>query len=99
MLYAERRNALVRAIRGHVGDMLEIIGVAAGMHLVAMLPPGVDDEVVSRRAAQSGISATPLSTCYLGPSVKSGLILGYAGANIHQIHDGILKLMMSLSRH
>jgi GntR family transcriptional regulator/MocR family aminotransferase len=78
------------------GDRLEVIGAEAGMHLVALLPPGTDDVEVSRKAAQKGISAIPLSSCYVTPPARGGLILGYGGANATQIHDGIGKLRMSL---
>jgi GntR family transcriptional regulator/MocR family aminotransferase len=96
ILYGERRTALVNAIRVHARDKLKVIGEQAGMHLVALLPPGTDDVAVSKRAAQSGISATPLSTCYLMTPARSGLILGYGGVNPHQIHDGVRKLTMSI---
>ncbi len=96
MLYMDRRRALVKAIRVQMGDMLEVIGEEAGMHLVALLPPGTDDVAVSRKASQRGISAMPLSVCYLKPPTRGGLILGYGGANLHQIHDGINKLRMSV---
>src|SRR6202790_1929561 len=96
MLYMERRRALVNAIQIHMGDMLEVIGAEAGMHLVALLPRGTGDVEVSRRAAQRGISAIPLSSCHLTSPKRGGLILGYGGANAHQIHDGIRKLRMSL---
>jgi GntR family transcriptional regulator/MocR family aminotransferase len=98
MLYAERRAALIRAISLNLGDTFEVIGSEAGMHLVALLPPGTDDVVVSRKAAEKGISATPLSPCYLDAPAKSGLILGYAGATSHQIHDGVRKLRTIIER-
>jgi GntR family transcriptional regulator/MocR family aminotransferase len=96
MLYMERRRALVNAIQIQMGDMTKVIGAEAGLHLVALLPPGTDDVAVSRKAAQKGISAIPLSTCYLKPPTRCGLILGYGGANAHQIRDGIRKLRMSV---
>jgi GntR family transcriptional regulator/MocR family aminotransferase len=96
MLYLDRRRALVNAIQIQLGDITEVIGSEAGMHLVALLPPGTDDVAVSRKAAQKGISAIPLSTCYLKPPTRGGLILGYGGANAHQIHDGIRKLRLSV---
>ena len=94
MLYMERRRALVKAIGAEMGDMLAVIGAEAGMHLTALLPPGMNDVAASRRAAQKGISATPLSACYLRPPARGGLILGYAGVNAHQIYDGTRKLKM-----
>jgi DNA-binding transcriptional MocR family regulator len=54
MLYMDRRRALVKAIHIQMGGMLEVIGAEAGMHLVALLPPGTDNVVVSRKAAQKG---------------------------------------------
>jgi GntR family transcriptional regulator/MocR family aminotransferase len=92
----ERRGALVKAIHIQMGDMLEVIGAEAGMHLVALLPPGANDVAVSRKAAQMGVSAMPLSTCYLTPPARGGLILGYGGTNAHQIRDGVRKLRMSV---
>ena len=96
MLYMERRRGLLNAIQIQMGDMLEVIGAEAGMHLVALLPPGTDDVAVSMKAVQMGISAMPLSTCYLKPPKRGGLILGYGGANPRQIPDGIRKLKMSI---
>jgi GntR family transcriptional regulator/MocR family aminotransferase len=95
-LYMERRTALLEAIRTHMGDRLEVIGAEAGMQLVALLPPGVDDVAVSRKAAQRGVSARPLSMCYLNPPIRGGLILGYGGADVREIHEGIRKLKLCL---
>ena len=46
MLYMERRSVLVDAIAKEAGDKLEVIGAEAGMHLVALLPKGVNDVAV-----------------------------------------------------
>lgn len=96
MLYMERRTTLVQAIDKQMGDDLEVIGAEAGMHLVALLPPGVNDVAISRRAAEMGISAMPLSSCYSKQPLRGGLILGYGGVDARQIHDGIRRLKMSI---
>jgi GntR family transcriptional regulator/MocR family aminotransferase len=96
MLYMERRKALVRATHTNFGDLLEVVGADAGMHLVALLPPGSDDVAISRSAAEQGIAAFPLSSCYLGPPPRGGLILGYGGANVHQIRNAMRKLRLSI---
>ncbi len=96
MLYMDRREVLVKAIRDQVGDMLEVVGAEAGMHLVALLPPSVDDVAVSREAARTGICAMPLSSCYLRRPARGGLVLGYGGADGPQIRDGVRKLRMSV---
>jgi GntR family transcriptional regulator/MocR family aminotransferase len=96
MLYMDRRRGLVNEIQSQMGDMLEVIGAEAGMHLVALLPPTTNDVAVSRDAARRGISATPLSVCYSTPPMRGGVILGYGGANLHQIRNGVNKLRMSV---
>ncbi len=92
MLYMERRTALVQAIAKHLGDRLEVIGSEAGMHLAALLPPGMNDVALSRKAMQKGVSAMPLSSTYSRLNVRGGLVLGYGGANTHQIREGIRRL-------
>ena len=96
MLYMDRRRALTDAIATVMGDIAEVVGTDAGMHLVALLAIGTDDVAVSLRAAKMGVSATPLSTCYLSQPPRSGLILGYGGVNAREIQDAVLKLRKSI---
>jgi GntR family transcriptional regulator / MocR family aminotransferase len=92
LLYLDRRKALVKAVRMQLGERLEVVGAEAGMHLAALLPPNTNDVALARSAGEKGVSAMPLSTCYLSPPARGGLILGYGGASVHQIHDGVRKL-------
>jgi len=92
MLYIQRRTALVETIRQRLSDKLTVIGAEVGMHLVALLQRGVSDVAISLRAAEMGISAMPLSSCYAKPPLEGGLILGYGGSDARQIHDGIRRL-------
>ena len=96
VLYAERRRVLVSAIARHIGDDLEVVGEEAGMHLVGLLPPGVDDMAVSVSAAEAGIVAMPLSSCYFRRPRRGGLVLGYAGSSPEQLRDGVRKLAETL---
>jgi GntR family transcriptional regulator/MocR family aminotransferase len=52
----------------------------------------VNDRTVSLKAAEAGISAIPLSSCYLKRPSRGGLVLGYGGTSKEQIEDGIRKL-------
>jgi GntR family transcriptional regulator/MocR family aminotransferase len=97
MVYMERRQALVDAIGAEAGDRLEVIGAAAGLHLAALLPPGVSDEAVARRAAAKGIHVTPLSSCYFSPPTRGGLILGYGGTTPHEIREAVRRLAACLN--
>jgi len=96
VLYAERRAALVASIRRHLPQQLEVIGAEAGMQLVALLPPGVDDIALSQRAAQVGVSARPLSPCYAKPPARGGLIMGYGGADARALDEAVRRLKSCL---
>ncbi|MFC3653611.1 PLP-dependent aminotransferase family protein [Dyella humi] len=91
-LYLERRTALLEAIDQYMDDKLEVIGTHAGMQLTALLPRGIDDVALSIKTAKLGISTRPLSICYAKPPKRGGVILGYSGASILEIADGIRRL-------
>jgi GntR family transcriptional regulator/MocR family aminotransferase len=77
LLYAERRGALVEAIKNVFGDEMQILGAEAGVHLVVTLPEGLSDREISIRAAKQDLWLWPLSACYLGTKVRQGFILGF----------------------
>lgn len=83
--YLDRRNALLKALSEHLGKFLRPYNTDAGLHLSAFLPAGLDDRKIVRKAAEHGVSATALSTCYAGKHSRSGLILGFGGANQRRI--------------
>jgi GntR family transcriptional regulator/MocR family aminotransferase len=91
-LYAQRRGALVQAIQQQLDGTLEVLGAEAGMQLAAWLPRGVDDVAVARKAAKKGVSARPLSACYLHAPARGGLILGYGGADVAAIREAVQRL-------
>jgi GntR family transcriptional regulator / MocR family aminotransferase len=91
-LYLERRTVLREAIDAYMDGLLEVIGTEAGMQLAALLPAGVDDVAVSIKAKQHGISARPLSISYAQPPARGGVILGYSGASVHELREGVRRL-------
>jgi GntR family transcriptional regulator / MocR family aminotransferase len=91
-LYQARRAAVLEAIAAYMGGRLEPVGADAGMQVTGWLPHGVDDVAVSRAAAKRGVSVRPLSQCYLQPPARGGLILGYGGASLEAIREGVRQL-------
>jgi len=91
-LYLERRMALLNAIDHYMDDKLEVIGTHAGMQLTALLPHGIDDVALSIETAKLGVSTRPLSLCYAKSPKRGGVILGYSGATVQEIREGVRKL-------
>jgi GntR family transcriptional regulator/MocR family aminotransferase len=92
----ERRDALLSAAKRDLPDLLEITHSDAGLHTVAWLPRGVDDRQVCAAAFAVGVEAAALSTYYMGPCDRGGLLLGYGGVTPPQIDDGMRRLASAL---
>ncbi|MEU7867886.1 PLP-dependent aminotransferase family protein [Dactylosporangium sp. NPDC049140] len=90
-LHRERRDAVVAAVRRHL-PRARIGGIAAGLHLVIELPPGVDDLALAERAADAGLGPLALSTLRMRKSGPCGLVLGYAAHTPHELAAAVRKL-------
>lgn len=97
-IYLQRRDLLLAGIRQMTAGLLEAGNSDAGMHLTAFLPPQVDDCLLVEAAASVGVSASPLSACYLGSNPRSGLVLGFGGIRPRQVRPAVSKLEV-LIRH
>jgi GntR family transcriptional regulator/MocR family aminotransferase len=91
-LYKERRSALVNSLRDEFGEMLEVHGAEAGMHLAVTLPKGIQDRKIVERAAEHGLQLWPLSPCYYGDSVRQGLILGFGSTPAKRVPRAVSQL-------
>lgn len=80
LLYRERRSTLVDCIERELNSSWKVFGADAGMHVALMLPPGMRDHEIARRAAQRGLWLWPLSSCYVGRRRRQGFILGFGSA-------------------
>lgn len=63
-----------------------------GQHALVYLPPGTDDEAVSRRASAHGLDVPPLSRYALGERPPPGLVLAFAAATPAEIRAGVRLL-------
>jgi GntR family transcriptional regulator / MocR family aminotransferase len=91
-LYAERREALIAAVKQEMPGALEIRSSEAGQHVVAWLPPRANDLQVSDKAATAGIIAPPLAMYTIEVKLPPALLLGYAAIPPRQIREGVRKL-------
>lgn len=85
-----RQNAAVAAVREHMPGC-GIQGVAAGVHLLVLLPEGADDEEVAARALDSGVAVQPLSRNRVAPGAP-GLVVSYAGHDPERLRDAVERL-------
>lgn len=79
-VYRQRQACLRTALAPAVTAGLQLSDGHAGMHLLAELDSFEKEEILVRRANETGITLSPLSRYYLGENKRPGLVLGYAGS-------------------
>jgi len=92
LLYGERRNILVEAIRNEFGTSMEVLGADAGVHIVTTLPKGLFDRPLAKAAARQDLWLWPLSSCYLSKGARQGFILGFGSTAPRQIPSAVRRL-------
>lgn len=92
-LYAERRSALLDAL---APLPFEIDAPETGMHLVAWLPPGLDESRVVEAAAEQGVTVFPVSMFAMNAALRGGLLLGYAAVDADTLRQGVARLTTAL---
>jgi GntR family transcriptional regulator/MocR family aminotransferase len=90
-VYRRRRDALLAALRTRLPD-LEPVGIAAGQHVVAWLPPDLDEAEVVAAATRHGLALQGVSRYRLRATGPGGLIFGYATLTERGIADGVAAL-------
>ena len=77
--YRRRRDTLVAALARELPEV-EVRGIAAGLHVLAVLPPGVVEARVLDEARARGIALYGLSEHAVRQRPENALLLGYAVA-------------------
>jgi GntR family transcriptional regulator/MocR family aminotransferase len=91
-IYEGRATTLRDALTHALPRTVEVPPAAAGMHLVAWLPEGLDDRHLANRAAEEGILPLPVSPFRHAPSPRGGLILGFGGSPAARLIQSAEKL-------
>ncbi|MEO3809180.1 PLP-dependent aminotransferase family protein [Sphaerisporangium sp. B11E5] len=94
-VYRRRRDALLEALRTHLPD-LEPAGVAAGQHVVAWLPPDLDEAQVVAAAARHGLGIHGVGPYRIARTGPGGLIFGYAVLGETAIAEGVALLATAI---
>lgn len=89
--YRERRRALVAAIE-HLLPGVRLAGIPAGLYVLVLLPPEVDEHALVRDAAARGVGLEGLSAHSASANGPPGLVLGFASLLEAEIERGIRAL-------
>jgi GntR family transcriptional regulator/MocR family aminotransferase len=91
LVYRRRRDTLVRALERALPE-LEIGGIAAGLHVIASLPAGIDERRVLDAAFERRISVSGLGEHCAAARSHGALLIGYAATSEAGIRAGVREL-------
>ena len=96
-VYQRRRNVLINALKQHFSPQVEILGDAAGLHLVARFPQVIFTAEVIAELASAGASVYPVEQhAIVKGRHQQEIILGYSHLTPEQIEQGIQALKVAL---
>jgi GntR family transcriptional regulator/MocR family aminotransferase len=96
LLYRRRRDRLVAALARAVPDA-RVTGVAAGLHAVLFLPPGMREADVIASAAGRSLALDGMRTFQpRGVAHPAALVLGYATPPAHAFTTAVSRLCAAL---
>jgi GntR family transcriptional regulator/MocR family aminotransferase len=95
-VYRARRDTLLAAINRHLPG-LEPCGASAGLHVIAWLPPGVQETPVVEVTASQGVALSGLARHHSDPATaRQGLLFGYGRVTESEIEEGIRVVASAL---
>jgi GntR family transcriptional regulator/MocR family aminotransferase len=100
-IYRRRRDLLLAALGRHLPD-LRPVGAAAGLHILAWLPDGLEAAKIVEAAADGGIGIGSLSGPASRPDIESwgaaeGLVFGFGAVAEGRIEEGMQRLARIIS--
>ncbi|HVT97413.1 MAG TPA: PLP-dependent aminotransferase family protein [Acidobacteriaceae bacterium] len=96
-LYAERLAALMEGAMQHLGGLLEISNVRAGLYTIGYLRNEMTSQEAEKLAAAQGIEVLAVDRCTLRRPDPHALLLGFGGFNEPDIRHGLIRLAKALS--
>jgi GntR family transcriptional regulator / MocR family aminotransferase len=96
-LYSDRRDFFIEQFNNLLSDRFNLQIPEAGLHFVAWLRRKEDLDLVTRVAAETGITARPLSVFCIQAKLAPALIFGFAAWSRAQVREALVKFARHLN--
>ena len=95
-LYRDRRDTLIECLNENCSDLLSFTSSDAGMHIIADIESGIDDQTAYKALLGKGIESLPLSVYCLKPIERTALVLGFSGVPRKRMPKLVKKMAETL---
>jgi len=96
-MYAQRLATLMEGAKQHLGGLLEISNVRAGLYTIGYLKNGMTSRRAEKLAGEQGIEVLGVDRCTLRRPDPNALLLGFGGFSELAIRQGLIRLGKALS--
>lgn len=90
------RDGLVSGLKTGGKDRLQVTAPEQGLHLVARLDAGRDDNAIAAALREVGVGALPLSPMFISAPPQRGLVLGFSGFEGEVLADAAARICEAL---
>ena len=90
--YGGRRRTMVEGLERHLPGQVHYSAVAAGLHVMLYLAPGLDEKTVVKEAALAGVGVYPGAPYHLEQPSRPSILLGFSGMSEAEIEEGVARL-------
>ncbi|MEM7172404.1 MAG: PLP-dependent aminotransferase family protein [Pseudomonadota bacterium] len=95
-IYRKRRDCLFDCLERDGADFLTPQPTDAGMHMIAWLRKGLDDQEVHSTLLAAGIDSLPLSVYCIEPLKRHAIVLGFTGVPENRIPRLVARMAKAL---
>jgi GntR family transcriptional regulator/MocR family aminotransferase len=86
--YRLLRDTLVERLAARLPEF-EPVGVSAGLHVMAMLPPDLAEDTLEQAARERGLGIYGLAPYWVSAPGRAGLVFGYGSLTQKEVVEGI----------
>lgn len=97
-LYSQRRKYMLAALASVYGDIFAVEVTDGGMHIVAYLRSGRDDQQLANLWHQHQLLVSPLSSWYQHSPKRYGLVIGYTNVASYEEAVALLQRPAQMTR-
>jgi GntR family transcriptional regulator/MocR family aminotransferase len=97
-IYEGRRAAVLAALTGDLAHWLTPLPSAAGLHIAALLRPGLPEATIVARARELEVSVHSLGPYFASRPSASALLFGYGNLEEPGIREGLRRLVKVMAR-